>query len=222
MNEAATEALTQYIRDLYAPEDDLLRAVRAESAALGFPQIHIRPEEGRMLQVLLTAVGARRVVEVGTLAGYSSLWIARALPADGRLITLEQDPERAEVARAFFARAGLDARVEVRPGRALDTLPALTAEGPFDALFLDANREIYPVYLDWAVENVRSGGLIMAHNAFLRGGIIGLIERDPRTVEGMRAFNRRLAEDPRLLATIVPVGDGIALAVRLEDKPASE
>jgi caffeoyl-CoA O-methyltransferase len=212
---STAEALTQYVRALYAPEDDLLRAVRAEIAARGMPPIHIRPEEGQMLRFLLAAVGARRVIEIGTLAGYSGLWMARALPEDGLLITLEREPERAAVARAFFEQAGLSARVEVRLGSARDILSGLAAQGPFDAVFIDADKDRYPEYLDWSVENIRPGGLIMAHNAFLRGAVVGLSERAPRHIEAIQAFNRRLADDPRLLGTIIPVGDGIAAAIRL-------
>lgn len=177
--------------------------------------MHVHPEEGQMLRFLLAAVGARRVIEIGTLVGYSGLWMARALPEDGLLITLEREPECAAVARAFFEQAGLSARVEVRLGSALDILPELTAEGPFDAVFIDADKDRYPEYLDWSVENIRPGGLIMAHNAFLAGAIVGLRKRAPRHVKAVQALNRRLADDPRLLGTIIPVGDGIAAAIRL-------
>lgn len=214
MDEALHDALTAYIRDLYAPEDDALQAIRAETEAQGMPLIQVRPEEGRTLHFLLAAIGAQRVVEIGTLAGYSGVWIARALPPGGLLITLEYDERHTEVARRSFEGAGVADKVEIRSGRALDTLKGLSAEGPFDAVFIDADKQTYPAYLDWAVENVRPGGLILGHNAFLHGAIIEPGERDPAHVEGVRAFNRRLADDPRLLGLIIPVGDGIAAALR--------
>lgn len=217
LDEITQDALSHYTRDLFAREDEALRAIRARSDAHGLPRIHIRPEEGLMLQFLLTAIGARRVVEIGTLAGYSGTWMARALPAGGRLITLEIDPEHAAVARESFEQAGVADRVEVRVGHALESLKALSDEGPFDAVFIDAAKRDYPAYLDWSVENIRTGGLIMAHNAFWHGRVVRPDWQDNPDVKGLRLFNRRLAEDPRLLATIIPVGDGIAVAVRLAE-----
>ncbi len=215
MDEVTHTALAQYVRDLFAPEDEALRSIRAASEAEGLPQIHIKPEEGRMLQFVLAANGARRVVEIGALAGYSGTWIARALPEGGKLISLERDPHHAEVARASFERAGVADRVEVRVVDARDYLKTLTAEGPFDAVFIDAAKGDYPHYLDWAINNVRVGGLVLAHNAFWGGAVVNAARRPDRDLKGLLAFNRRLAEDSRLLATILPVGDGIAAAVRV-------
>ncbi len=213
MDETTHELLDKYVRELFAQEDETLKAIRPLSAEHGLPQIHIRPEEGRMLQFLLTAIGARCVVEIGALAGYSGVWIVRALPPDGRLITLEVDERHAAFARQVFDWAGLGERVEVRLGHAPSNLPELAAEGPFDAVFIDADKVGYPEYLAWAVENVRVGGLVMGHNAFSRGRVVDSNEQGAG-VQGLRAFNRQLAEDPRLLGTIIPVGDGIAVAVR--------
>lgn len=215
MDQSVRDKLDQYARDLFAPEDDLLRRLQAESQQAGMPAISVSPDEGRMLQFLLKSVGARRVVELGTLAGYSGIWMARALPADGRLITLDNNPDHAAFARRMFDAAGLSDRVEVRLGKALDSLKKLSAEAPIDAMFIDADKDSYPAYLDWAIENVRSGGLIMAHNAFFGGSVVGAEQRDARLVEGLRVFNQRLASDPRLFGTIIPIGDGLAAAVRL-------
>jgi predicted O-methyltransferase YrrM len=214
-NENTQDALDQYVRDLFASEDDILRGVQAESQSRGLPRIHIRPEEGRMIQFLLTAVGARCVVEIGTLAGYSSAWIAQALPADGHLITMESDADRARSASAFFERVGLGQRIEVMNGLALACLETIAPKGPFDAIFMDAPKSDYPAYLAWALDNIRSGGLIMAHNAFWGGAVVGAAQRDEHQLQSLLSFTRSVAHDQRLLGTIIPVGDGIVAAIRL-------
>jgi caffeoyl-CoA O-methyltransferase len=211
------ERLGDYIHDLFGPEDEVLQSIRARTLEAGMPQIQIRPEEGRMLQFLMKASHARRVIEVGTLAGYSGVWIGRALPEDGRLITLEIDEDHAAVARETFARAGLSDRVEVRVGDALSSLAGLSADGPFDAIFIDAAKTEYPAYLSWAVDHIRVGGLIVAHNAFRRGAVVAPAGQHDDQVRGTLAYNRRLSEDPRLLGSIIPLGDGLAVAVRLAD-----
>jgi caffeoyl-CoA O-methyltransferase len=209
------EARMQYIRELFAPEDDVLQAIRQRADEHGFPRIHVDPAEGRMLQWLLAAVKARRVVEIGALAGYSGVWMARALPEDGRLISVEYDPEHAEVTRESFRQAGLSDRAEVRVGRAPGVLEALAAEGPFDAVFIDADKPHYPDMLAWATENVRLGGLVLAHNAFRRGQILNAAGHDDPDLRGVRALNQRMAEDPRLDSVIIPIGDGIAATIRV-------
>jgi caffeoyl-CoA O-methyltransferase len=205
------EARMQYIRELFAPEDDVLQAIRQRADEHGFPRIHVDPAEGRMLQWLLAAVKARRVVEIGALAGYSGVWMARALPEDGRLISVEYDPEHAEVTRESFRQAGLSDRAEVRVGRAPGVLEALAAEGPF----IDADKPHYPDMLAWATENVRLGGLVLAHNAFRRGQILNAAGHDDPDLRGVRALNQRMAEDPRLDSVIIPIGDGIAATIRV-------
>ncbi|MBN1426732.1 MAG: O-methyltransferase [Anaerolineae bacterium] len=214
-NEATQDALDRYTRDLFASEDDILDSIQFESQARGLPQIHIRPEEGHMLQFLLTAIGARRVIEIGTLAGYSSVWLVRALSPNGRLITMESDPERAQLAREFFKRVGLGGRIEVLDGPARESLRSIAPQGPFDAIFMDAPKDDYPAYLEWSIDHIRSGGLIMAHNAFWGGAVVGAVQRDERQLQSLLSFTHSVANDKRLLGTIIPVGDGIVAAIRL-------
>jgi caffeoyl-CoA O-methyltransferase len=208
------DSLSRYITDLFTTSDPALQEIYTAIPQRGLPAITIRPEEGRFLQFLVRASGARTVVEIGTLGGYSGVWLARGLPADGKLLTIEKDPHHAEVAREHFALAGVADRVEVRLGEAKDVLPRLTSQGPFDFCFIDADKLGYSAYLDWALANVRQGGLVAAHNAFRGGDILNPANRVPET-ETMRGFNRRFAEDPRLLATIFPAGDGMLVGVVL-------
>ncbi|MGQ9887615.1 MAG: O-methyltransferase [Aggregatilineales bacterium] len=212
MDEQTRARLDDYIISLYAQPDAALTAIQDEAARHALPQISLRPHEGRLLQVLARAVNARRIVEIGTLAGYSGTWLARALPDDGRLYTLELNPKHAAVARANFERAGVGGRVEVLEGDALALLDSLRARGPFELVFIDADKERYLQYLDWAVDHLRVGGLVTAHNAFRHGGVLALAADADHAVH---AFNRALAEHPRLLATIIGVGDGMAVGVKL-------
>jgi caffeoyl-CoA O-methyltransferase len=206
-------ALSDYIAELFAPEDTLLQELRAEAGRRGLPEIAISAEVGRLLQVLLVSIGARRVLEIGTLAGYSAIWIARALGPDGRLVTLEIDPARADLARSFLQRAGLADRAEVRVGDALETTAGLVRLGErFDAVFIDADKERYPAYLDHALELVRTGGLILADNALWSGRVLDDPAEDQGTA-AVQAFNRAMAGHPRLVSTIVPVRDGVAVGV---------
>jgi caffeoyl-CoA O-methyltransferase len=185
--------------------------LREEADRTGLPPIAISADEGRLLQVLLKAIKATRVLEVGTLGGYSAICMARALPADGRLLSIEIDEKHATFARKYIDRAELGGRIEVRVGRALDVLPSLDGE-QFDAIFLDADKEPLPTYLDWALRLVRPGGLIIADNALWGGRVYEQDETDDRT-RAVREFNRRLASDSRVLGIIVPTHDGVAVAV---------
>ena len=200
-----------YIGALFAPEDALLLALREEADRSGLPPIAISADAGRLLQTLVAAVGARRVLEVGTLGGYSAIWLARALPADGTVLTIERDPAHAAFARRFLDRAGLADRVTVRVGAALDVLPALDGER-FDLVFLDADKAPLPTYLDWALRLLRPGGVVVADNALRGGRVLDPAATDPDT-EGVREFNRRLAADPRLVSILVPTHDGVAIGV---------
>ena len=217
MNSDFDGRLSGYVRDLFAAEGPVLEELRAEISRREMPEIYISANVGRLLQVLLAGIEARRVVEVGTLGGYSALWMARGLPADGRLVTLEIDPERAELARRFIGKAGLSDVIEVRVGDARETLAELAGavasgdEAPFDAAFIDADKEGYVEYLDRSLELVRPGGLILADNAFRDGRVL---DDDPdEATMGVLAYNERAASDERLLSTVVPIRDGLVVSV---------
>ncbi|MBC7813176.1 MAG: O-methyltransferase [Burkholderiales bacterium] len=205
------EQLERYVTDLFAQEDDGLLSIHAEIEHQGLPKITIDPFEGRLLQFLLTSIGARKVVEIGTLAGYSGVWIARALPADGKLYTLEKSGKHAAIARASFERAGVSDKTQVIEGAALDTLAKLSSEGPFDFVFIDADKGTYGAYLNWALDNLRSGGMVAAHNAFRAGKILAPENEDDRLID---QFNRQIAAEPRLFSTIIGVGDGMAVGIK--------
>lgn len=208
------DKLSDYITTHFAQPDAALQQIMTAIPVRGLPAITIKPEEGRFLQFMVRANGARRVVEIGTLGGYSGTWLARGLPAGGRLITLELEPHHADVARDHFALSGVSDKVDVRVGDAHQLLPGLSSEGPFDFCFIDAEKTGYDDYLDWALDNVRQGGVIVAHNAFRGGALLNEADSD-RDVEYMRRFNLRFAREPRLLATIFPAGDGTLAGVVL-------
>src|SRR5450432_3096355 len=201
----------EYVIDLFSGEDEALRWIQAEADRKGLPQISIRAHEGRMLQIFMKAIGARKAIEIGTLAGYSGTWLARALPTDGKLYTLEKSSKHAAIARANFVHAGVADRVELREGDALDSLRKLSTLGPFDFVFLDADKTNYSNYLTWTVDNLRIGGIVMAHNALRGGRIIAPESDDDR---GMAAFNQALAQDSRLDSTIISLGDGMAIGIK--------
>ncbi|MFO7893722.1 MAG: O-methyltransferase [Longimicrobiales bacterium] len=205
--------LSGYVRDLFADEGEVLEELRYETSREDLPEIYISAEEGKLLQVLLAAVGARRVLEIGTLGGYSALWMARALPSDGTLITLEIDPDRAEFARGFIEKAGMADVVEVRVGDARDVMAAMVEDGvePFDAVFIDADKEPLLEYLDLSLELVGPGGLILTDNAFRSGHVLD--EEPAEDARAVIAYNERVASDPRLVSTIIPVRDGLAVSV---------
>ena len=205
--------LSKYLRETFAGEDPILKQVRRAIPERGMPAIQVEPEEGRFLQFLARASGGSLALEIGALGGYSGIWIARGLRPDGRLISLELEPDRAEVAREHFAAAGLGERAEVRVGDALTLLPVLAALAPFDFVFIDAEKNRYQAYFDWAVENIKIGGIIAAHNA-LRGGRVYDAEADDANTQNMRAFNAYVAREARLISTIYPAGDGTLVAVR--------
>ena len=200
-----------YIAGLFAREDEVLASLREEADRTGLPPIAISADEGRLLQVLLASVGARRVLEVGTLGGYSAIWMARALPRDGSVVSIEIEPTHADFAQRYVERAGLADRVEIRVGRALDVLPSLDGE-KFDAMFIDADKEPLVTYLEWGLRLVRSGGLVIADNALWGGRVFDENVDDEKT-RAVREFNRRLATDPRILGIVVPTHDGVAIGV---------
>ncbi|HTB13660.1 MAG TPA: O-methyltransferase [Bryobacteraceae bacterium] len=193
-------AVDRYIAELLMPSDPALEEALRASADAGMPSISVSPPQGKLLMMLAQMLGARRILEIGTLGGYSTIWLARGLSEGGRLITLEVDPEHAEVARENIARAGLSDAVEVRVGRALDTLPAI--EGPFDLIFLDADKVSYPEYLHWALKLARPGSVIVADNVVRKGAVIDAESRD-QNVQGVRRFHEVLAAEARLSATAI-------------------
>ena len=205
-----SDPLADYLAARFAPEDTLLLELREAADRAGLPPSSVSALPGRLLQLLLRAAGATRALEVGTLGGASAIWMARALPAGGRVVTIEREPAHATFAREWIARAGLADTIEVRTGRALDLLPALDGES-FDLVFLDADRASLPRYLEWAIRLTRPGGFIVADHA-LAGGR-ALLDSDDASAQAVREFHRALAEDPRLDAIVLPVEDGVAVAV---------
>lgn len=205
--------LSEYIVSLFAPEDELLGALREESDRTGLPPSSIAPDAGRFLQVLLGTLNARAVLEVGTLGGYSAIWMARALPPDGRLVSIERDERYAAFADRYIARAGLAHVAEVRRGRALDVLPSLDGE-VFDFAFLDADRTPLVVYYEWALRLVRPGGMIVAHTALLGGRVASAASHaGDDDVRALREFNARVAADARVTSILMPAYDGFVVAV---------
>lgn len=219
------KAVEQYVCESIVRPDPALESALEASAAAGLPPIAVAPPEGRLLQLLARAVGARRILEIGTLGGYSTIWLARALSAGGRLVTLELDPRHAEVARANLARAGLAGVVDVRVGRALDLLPAIAREGggPFDFVFIDADKPGNPDYFEWAMRLTRRGAFIVVDNVVRNGAVADATSEDPGVI-GVRRLNERIAAEPRASATAVQtVGskgyDGLALVLVTADPP---
>ncbi|HUA67082.1 MAG TPA: O-methyltransferase [Candidatus Saccharimonadales bacterium] len=224
MNPETWTAVDRYIAGLLEPPDSALDAALAASAAAGLPPINVSQNQGKLLQLLARIQRARTILEMGTLGGYSTIWLARALREGGKLITLESDPRHAEVARTNIARAGLADIVELRLGRALDTLPRLAAEGcgPFDLIFIDADKPGTAYYFAWAFKLSRPGTLIIVDNVVRKGAVIDAMS-DDQNVQGMRRFFDALAAEKRVSATVLQtVGskgyDGFAIALVLEGK----
>jgi predicted O-methyltransferase YrrM len=208
----------RYLTALLVPSDPALDAAMEDSAAAGLPAISVTPNQGKLLMLLAQVQGARNILEIGTLGGYSTIWLARALPLGGRLITLEVDPKHAEVARQNIARAGLAEIVDLRLGAALDTLPQIAAErrGPFDFVFIDADKQNIPDYFAWALKLSRPGSLIIVDNVVRKGAVLDPASEDS-SVQGVRRFYEILAAEPRVNATAIQtVGskgyDGMAVA----------
>ena len=217
MSEKDFDAVDRFIAEHLVEDDPLLQAALEASEAAGLPSINVAPNQGKLLMLLARALGARRILEIGTLGGYSTIWLARALPPDGRLVTLELNPAFAEVARSNIARAGLAESVELLVGRAHDTLAALAAEGagPFDLIFIDADKPSTPDYFLWAVRLARRGSLIIVDNVVREGAVLDAASDDPN-VQGMRRFFELAATDPRVSGTAIQtVGhkghDGLAI-----------
>jgi predicted O-methyltransferase YrrM len=223
MSQEQWAAVDEYIHGLVAPADGALTAAVEASAAAGLPQIQVTASQGKLLNLLARSVGARAILEIGTLGGYSTIWLARALAPGGRLVSLEAEPKHAAVARANLERAGLARAVEIRVGRALDTLPQLAAErrGPFDLTFIDADKPSIPEYFAWALRLSRRGSWIVVDNVIRHGKVIQAESREP-DVQGVRRLNELLASEPRVSATVIQtVGakgyDGMALVLVTAD-----
>ena len=219
MTQEQWTTVDQYLAGLLVPDDPALEAAQQASAAAGLPAISVSPTQGKLLWLLARMQQARSILEIGTLGGYSTIWLARALPDGGRLVTLEAEPRHADVARENIARAGLDSVVDLRVGQALDTLPRLEAEGrgPFDLTFIDADKPNTPEYFHWALKLSRPGSLIVVDNV-VRKGAVADAESDDPSVQGMRRFLEMLAAESRVSATAIQtVGskgyDGFAIAL---------
>jgi predicted O-methyltransferase YrrM len=217
-------AVDDYVAARLIPKDDALEGVLAASADAGLPVGAIAASQGKLLELLARISGARRILEIGTLGGYSAIWLARGLPGDGQLITLELNTEYAEVAQANFAKIGLAHLIQLRLGPALETLAQLVAEkaDPFDLIFIDADKQNNPGYLEWSLRLARPGSLIVADNVVRAGAILDPHGWDPRLgeggIQGLRRFYELLAGDPRLVATVIQTvtgkgHDGFALAL---------
>lgn len=200
--------IEQRITQLFAVEDEGLQHALEAAKAAGLPPIQISPIQGKFLQLLATMCNARNILEIGSLAGYSGIWLARALPTGGRLLTLEIDPRHAEVVRTSFANAGVGDRTEVRVGKALDTLPTLISEAPFDLVFIDADKPPYPQYLEWALRLTRPGSIIVADNTIRNGERL----RDPSEItteveKAVAQYNRNVAQNPHLQSLAFAMDD---------------
>ena len=206
------ERFERYVTELFAAEDPILSKVRARHAAENLPAINVSPEEGKLLHVLLHAIQARRVLEIGALGGYSGVWLGRALPAGGELVTIEKDPKHARVAREAFDMAKLHGRVRLIEGAALEVLPTLSPG--FDAVFIDADKEPLPKYFEWGMKLLRRGGLLLCDNAFFHGAVIDDADESPGAL-GVKAYNRLAASDPRVVSAIIPIRDGVAISVKV-------
>lgn len=213
------ERLAAWVAKTYAPEDEVLREIRERCAREGLPDIQIASLDARHLEVLASVAGARRAVEIGTLGGYSGVSLLRGMGIGGVLDTIEIDARHAEVARESFRRAGYTTQARIHLGPALQVLPKLTAQAaqsPIDLCFIDADKESYPEYLNWAADNLRPGGLVIADNVFLFGELADKPTGARATaIAGMQAFHQILASSGRFRATVLPTGEGLAVAVKI-------
>jgi predicted O-methyltransferase YrrM len=216
LDENIRRRFSEYTNALFAPEDSVLAELGRRTAASDQAGWQVSAEVGKLLHLLALTIGARRILELGTLFGYSAIWLGRALPSDGRLLTLEADADRAAEAREWIARAGLERVVEIRVGPALSLLPELPAQPLFDLVFIDAAKSEYPAYLDWALEHTRDGGLIVADNTLFSGSLEDTVLDEDSPLPGIRAvreFNRRIATDPRLSSILLPVREGVSVSL---------
>lgn len=213
-----SNSVSQYVENLLQVDNNPhLQQVLQIAKKRGTPPLQVIPTDGRNLEVLARCVQAKKIVEIGTLCGYSAVFLANALPEDGKLYTCEHSSHHTAVANEVFQSLGLSHKIEIKNGKALDTLPGLESEGPFDLVFIDADKANYPQYFDWAIENLRSGGLLIADNVFVFG-FVGNEELPQgelaNLVLAMREFNQKCATDKRLVTTFLPTGEGMMVAVK--------
>jgi caffeoyl-CoA O-methyltransferase len=208
------DQISRYITELFADQDETLRHVRNDTPKRGLPAISIQPEEGRFLQFLVRTCNTMKALEIGTLGGFSGIWIARGLSPGGRLITIEKEQWYADVAQEHFNLAGVEDRVEIRVGEAQALLTNLTNESPFDFIFIDADKARYSDFFTWGIHNTRQGGVIAAHNAFRGFSTSGGYKND-QISQAILTLNRKISSDPRVISTIFPAGDGTLVAVKI-------
>lgn len=203
----------RYLESILGPEDAVLAEIRERSAREGLPEIAVAQFDGRHLTAIALACGARTIVEIGTLGGYSGICLARGLAADGRLETFENDPHHAEVARESFRRAGVADRVQLHVGPALGNLPAIEPDAPFDLVFIDADKGNYPNYLDWSARHLRRGGVVLADNVFRAAGRPDS-NWSAQSIAALDRFNRALVSGGQFRATFLPTVEGLAMGVK--------
>lgn len=207
-------AIAAYVNDLFRPEDAALAEIRARAAAENLPEIHVSPYDGRILEVIARAVGARKVVEIGTLAGYSTLCLFRGLQAGGTIWTCEFDAHHADVAQESFSRNAMSGQVNLLRGAALDNLPSIEQHGPFDLVFIDADKTNYPAYLQWAARQLRIGGTVLLDNTFAWGQLADPANTEPDTT-AFRQINQELAANTHFRGVIIPTGEGLSMGVKI-------
>ena len=219
MTKDVWEAVDKYFDEMLIPHDSALDDALAAASAENLPAIQVSSVQGKLLHLLARIMGARNILEIGTLGGYSTIWMARALPEGGRIITLEADPKHAEVAQKNFARAGVENRVELRLGKALDTLPRVAADGrgPFDMFFIDANKSNMPEYFEWSLKLARKGSVIIADNVVREGAVLDARSKDA-DIQGIRRFLEMVGKEKRVSGTALQTVstksyDGFALVL---------
>ena len=219
MTQKVWEAVDKYFDKILIPQDSALEDALKAAKAAKLPAIQVSSVEGKLLHLLVLMLGARNILEIGTLGGYSTIWMARALPEGGRIVTLEADPKHAEVARKNFARAGVESKIELRLGKALDTLPQVAADarGPFDMFFIDANKSNMPEYFEWSLKLARKGSVIIADNVVREGKVLDAKSKDA-DIQGIRRFLEMVGKEKRVSGTALQTVstknyDGFALVL---------
>ena len=212
--------IAEYVEDLFQPLDPVLKDINSRALESGLPEIQVDPMDGLHIEVITRAMGAKKAVEIGTLAGYSGTCICRGMGPEGKLYTFELNDKNASISKESFKKAGFENNAEIIVGPALLNLPRISKLGPFDLVFIDADKEGYPSYLRWAIENLRIGGVILADNTFGWGDVVdSRYDKNPLekpTITALRAFNKECAQSERLRSTIIPTTEGLTLAVKIK------